>query len=212
MIIPTPTLVLRNGARMGVDGSVQSENGRVLFRSAGALYSLPQEEVDLEATRAAGLVVVARPEADRGRLKVSAEERARLLRELEQNHRGQTAADLNTRLDLPRSITDQPSPSEKGNSEEWMWRRRAREHEETIRQARENLELLTSQVEKLRGEIRSLLFMGYKPNQFTYQSTQLEYAIAQIPQAELQVTRAQRDYDQFRDDARRLGVLPGWLR
>ena len=34
----------------------------------------------------------------------------------------------------------------------------------------------------------------------------------QIPRAELELHRAQREHDQFRDDARRQGVTPGWLR
>jgi len=34
----------------------------------------------------------------------------------------------------------------------------------------------------------------------------------QIPAAELEVTRAERANAQFRDDARKQGILPGWLR
>ena len=33
-----------------------------------------------------------------------------------------------------------------------------------------------------------------------------------FPAADVDVQRAQRAYDQFREDARRQGVLPGWLR
>ena len=43
-------------------------------------------------------------------------------------------------------------------------------------------------------------------------ATQLAYAEDSIPNAALSVQRAQRAYDQFRDDARRQGVMPGWLR
>ena len=65
---------------------------------------------------------------------------------------------------------------------------------------------------ELRAQISGFLSLGYKPNQFSYQTTQLAYMQEQIPGAELQIQRAQRLYEQFRDDARRQGVIPGWLR
>jgi hypothetical protein len=90
--------------------------------------------------------------------------------------------------------------------------RPARAREEQVRRAQENLALLQQRISDLEFEISGFLSLGYTPQQFTYQTTQLAYAREQIPVAQREVSRAQRAYDQFRDDARRQGVLPGWLR
>jgi len=65
---------------------------------------------------------------------------------------------------------------------------------------------------QLRSRIAGFLSLGYKPNQFSYDTAVLQTTLEQIPYAELEVTRAERAYTQFRDDARRQGVMPGWLR
>ena len=75
LTIPTPTLVLRNGTRLDVDGSVRLDQGRVVFRSAGVLYSLPAAEVDVDATRAVGANVTLVRGDERMRLKVTPAER-----------------------------------------------------------------------------------------------------------------------------------------
>ena len=72
--------------------------------------------------------------------------------------------------------------------------------------------MLVQKAEALRAHISGLLSLGYKPNQFSYDSTSLESVLDQIPYAELQVTRAERAYDEFREEARVKGILPGWLR
>jgi len=206
LTIPTPSLVLRSGVRIDVDGSVQQEDGRVVFRHAGVLYSLPAAEVDFDATRAAGANVTVVRAEEKGKLKVSREERDRLLRDLEQNHNG-TVAPSNGLDVFPAS------PEAKTNSEdEWAWRREARGYEESVRRAKENLQLLYDRVDSLKQRIFTLSSLGYKPAQFTYETSQLQQTYDVIPQAELEVQRAQRALDQFRDDARRLGVMPGWLR
>jgi 7-keto-8-aminopelargonate synthetase-like enzyme len=204
--IPSPTLVLRSGERVNVDDGVRVEERTVVFRSGAILYSAPLSEVDLDATRAAINTVVARPD-DRGKLKVSADERERLLRELEKNHSGKAAPMR------PIEIKE-PSRAEREavQDDEWSWRRAARSHEESIRRAQEELDLLQSRAEQLRQQIRGFISLGYRPNQFTYQSSELQLTLDSIPRAELEVSRAQRAYDQFKDDARRLGVMPGWLR
>jgi hypothetical protein len=217
--IPTQSLVLKNGVRMPVDnGSVTDDGGKVIFRSGGALYSLPSAEVDFEATRAASSTVVVTPEDDgnRLRIKVSEAEKQRLLREIEQNHKGAGLPPVQAPAPPPVAATTpaikpQPKPSEKAESEEWKWRRESRAHQEAVRQAKEELQLLNDRIETLRGQIRNFVALGYKPKQFTYQTTELQYALDAIPAAELAVKRAERAYEQFRDDARRLGVLPGWL-
>jgi len=205
--IPTNTLVLRSGHRINVDGSVRLENGRVLFRSAGALYSVPDDEVDIDTTRAEAAPAVIQAEG-RARLKVTPEEKQRLLKELEQNHSG-TAAPANA-LDVPPGPTR--AERQQASDEEWSWRRQSRAYEESIRRAQEELDLLYDKAAALQAHIAGLLSLGYKPAQFTYDTTVLAYTIEQIPRAGLEVQRAQRAYDQFRDDARRQGVMPGALR
>lgn len=205
--IPTTTLVLRSGDRIGVESPVRVESGKVLFRSGGGFYSVPTEEVDLDATREAALPAPARGQVQ-GRLKVTREERERLLRDLEQNHTGVPASP--GALNLPPGPT--PEERQQSSAEEWTWRRQARGYEETIRRAQEDIDLLESRAEALKNHIAGLLALGYKPNQFSYDTTQLAFMLDQIPRAQLEVQRAQRAYDQFRDDARRQGVTPGWLR
>ncbi|MEA2238011.1 MAG: hypothetical protein QOC81_2735 [Thermoanaerobaculia bacterium] len=209
--LPSPaaiatTLILRNGTRFEVNGPIREEQSRVIFRTAGVLYSIPLGDVDLEATRAAVTkAVVVTNESDR-KLKVSAAERDRLLRELEQNHSGKASVSSTDRLAEVREVVEPP------NGDEWSWRNAARSHEEAIRRAKENVELLRTRAEALKQQITQFFALGYRASQFTYQSTELQYTLDQLPAAELEVTRAQRANDQFRDDARRMGIMPGWLR
>ncbi|HEX3579266.1 MAG TPA: hypothetical protein VHY33_11945 [Thermoanaerobaculia bacterium] len=202
--ILTTTLILRNGTRFDVDGPIREERGRIIFRS-GTLYSIPLAEVDMEATRAAVTrSVLATIDQDR-KLKVSPAERDRLLRELEQNHSGTPAQ----ALDLEK-VVEPREAADKGD--EWSWRNAARAHEETIRRAKENVALLRDRAELLKRQIEQFVALGYHAHQFTYQSSELQVTLDQIPAAELEVTRAERANAQFRDDARRQGIMPGWLR
>ncbi|HEY3054814.1 MAG TPA: hypothetical protein VGK31_02665 [Thermoanaerobaculia bacterium] len=207
LLILATTLVLRSGDRISVEGPITQQDGVVLFRSGGALYSIPSAEIDEAATSASNAPVEAEATPASRPLKVSAAERARLLRELEQNHYGKPATEQ--RMDTPPYIP-QDAPGQ--NADEWKWRREARSYQEGVRQARESLDLLLDRIDRLRAEIRGFVAMGFKPQNFTYQTTQLAYAEEQIPGAQLYVDRAQRAYDQFREDARRQGILPGWLR
>ena len=206
--IPTPTLVLKSGARIDVDGSIRSENGIVLFRSGGSLYSIPDDEVDFDATRSAGPVAVVEAANEKVKLKVSAADRERLLRELEENHSGTPA--MTEQFEIPAASRRLESASTK--QEEWQWRSTARQYEEGLRRSREELDLLLDRADRLRSEISGFFNLGYKPSQFTYQTTQLAIVQEQIPRAELEVQRSERAYRQFLDDARRMGILPGWLR
>jgi hypothetical protein len=208
--IPTTTLVLRDGHRIDVDGAVRVENGRVTFRAGGALFMIPENEVDIDATKAASTSTVAVHGDEPKRLKVTEEERRKLLRELEGKHDGTPATPEQTEFPAVQSKSRAEKAAE--TSDEWSWRNKARGYEETLRQAQENLELLRSQAEELRRQIRNFVNIGYETNQFSYQTTRLAAVTEQIPYAEQDVTRAQRAYEQFRDDARRQGVLPGWLR
>jgi len=201
-LILLTTLVLRSGIQITVDGAVTQKDGRVIFRAVdGALYSLPASEVE---TSVAQTEAAAPASTAKKKLKLSAEERDRLLRDLENNHTG-------TAVPIPPSLTT-PPPAKDQTDDEWRWRRESRAHEESLRRAKENVTLLADRVERLQGEIRGLVGLGYKPNQFSLQASQLQNALDQIPYAQLEVTRAQRELDEFRDDARKQGIMPGWLR
>ena len=144
------------------------------------------------------------PDQDR-KLKVSAAERDRLLRELEQNHSGGPVQALNL-----EKVVEPREAADKGD--EWSWRNAARAHEEAIRRAKENVALLRDRAQLLKRQIEQFVALGYRSHQFTYQSSELQVTLDQIPAAELEVTRAERANAQFRDDARKQGIMPGWLR
>ncbi len=203
-------LILRTGERIDVQGAVREDGNRVVFRvDGGALYSIPATEIDAQATREALEAQDGLPSLPR-KLRVSTAERDRLLRALEQNHTGQPAPRQRILEELPPAPTLQEVSAQQQS--EWEWRRQARALEEQVRQAKENHELLLERAAHLESQIRGFLSLGFKPRDFTYQTTMLQYTRDQIPNAELSITRAQRAYDQFREDARRQGVMPGWLR
>lgn len=158
--------------------------------------------VILSSNPAPSSVIANRP--DLQKLKVTGVERQRLIAELEQNHSGRDAA--------PLRLADLPPEPRTNTDEEWSWRSRAKAYEESIRQAKENLELLQQKADALRSHITGLLSLGYKPSQFTYDAGALQSALDQIPYAELAVTRAERAYADFREEARVKGITPGWLR
>src|SRR5206468_3143476 len=145
---------------------------------------IPLTDVDLDATRAAVTkAVVVTTDAGK-KLKVSASERERLLRELEQNHAGKPSSAASAdRIPEPRE-------AEPANSDEWSWRTAARAHEEAVRRAKENVDLLRTRATALQQQIQQFFALGYRANQFTYQSSELEITQAQLPAAELEVTRA----------------------
>jgi hypothetical protein len=202
--ILTTTLILRNGSHFDVEGPIREEQGRIIFRS-GTLYSIPVGEVDMEATRAAVTATVIAEIGTDKKLKVSSTERDRLLRELEQNHSGTPAPALNLeKVAEPRDTADK--------GDEWSWRNAARAHEESIRRAKENVALLRDRAELLKRQIEQFVSLGYRSHQFTYQSSELQVTLDQIPAAELEITRAERANAQFREDARKQGIMPGWLR
>ena len=201
LTLTTSTLVLRSGDRIAVEGTLREADGVYTFRSGGLLYSLPASEV-LRVEDAAQ----ATSEKPVKKLRLSEEERKRLLEELEKNHEG-------TAPPPPQKfVPEAPRATAEPLGDEHEWRARARSHEENIRRAQEELTLLETRVEELRAQIHSFISLGFQPRQFTYQSTQLANAIDQIPYAKLEVTRAERAWEQFKEDARRAGVMPGWLR
>jgi hypothetical protein len=213
LAIPTNVLVLRSGDRIDIQ-SAHQEDGRIVFRTmGGTLFSLPLHEIDLLATRSGDAAVApvpaTHPEAtEQKKLKVTADDRKRLIAELEQNHSGRPGPPLpvEVRLSLP-SVEDA-----RQSEDEWTWRNRTRAMEEAVRQAKENRDLLQDRADALRSHVSGLLSLGYKPGQFTYDTTQLQYTVEQLPQANLEITRAERALADFREEARRRGIPPGWLR
>ena len=210
----TSTLVLHSGERIAVEGKPVEKDGVMSFRSNGVLYSLPASEVARVEQDEPKVVVEAEKKKNEAapprRRALTNEERRRLLEELEKNHVG-TAAPPDQK---PPALPPPPTPDEvkELRREEADWRREARAHEEAIRRANEELQLIEDRIAELQSKIHSLVSQGYKPHQFTYDTTQLQHALERIPYAKLEVTRAIRANDQFREDARREGILPGWLR
>ena len=211
LVNPITILVLRSGERIDVAGELREQNGQVIFRApSGLLYSVPFSEVDFDASRAASQVKQAPKAEPTKKLKLSDAERKRLIEELENNHAGVPAVEQAILKSPPPPKT--PAQVEQEKNDERSWRQQARGFEEQVRRASENLAMVESKVEQLRGEIAGLLSLGYKASQFTWQTTQLHYTIDQLPWARLEVERARRAYEQFREDARKEGVMPGWLR
>ena len=213
LTITTTTLVLRSGDRIRVDEPPRTANGVVTFRVDGTLYSMPAAELDrVDETKSESQPTrqpkVLDGEKQTPRLRLSEEERKRLLADLEQNHSGTPGVPTA----VARVTTAPTAQPDARPGDEWSWRERARGYEESVRRAEEELQLLESRVDDLQQRIYSFVALGYKASQFTYDTSQLVRAQEQLPYARLEVTRARRAYEQFREDARRQGVLPGWLR
>src|SRR5205823_11733501 len=121
------------------------------------------------------------PSQKLGKLRVSREERERLLRDLEQNH--SAAPSTPPAIHIPTGPTMEER--QQMSADEWTWRRQARSYEESIRRAEEDVDLLQSRAQALKDHIAGLLALGYKPEQFTFDSTQLAYMVDQIPRAQL---------------------------
>lgn len=204
--VMTSTIVLRSGDRIVAQGPIGTAEGVVTFRSAGLLYSLPASEVEkIDKGDTAA------PSPMR-RLRVSEEERKRLIAELEKNHSGKPAPRVREpQQQRTTTVEVTPEPDERKEDEAW-WRSQARAYEEDVLRAQEQLDLLESRARDLNDQILSFISLGYHPRQFTYQTTQLEITRERIPYARLEVRSAERVWQQFREDARRAGILPGWLR
>src|SRR5688500_6440808 len=83
----TSTIVLRSGDHIVAEGEIREDRGVLTFRSGGLLYSLPAREVER-------IVVSDADEATEKpvrKLRVSEENRKRLLKQLEENHSGTPA-------------------------------------------------------------------------------------------------------------------------
>ena len=199
------TLILHSGDRIAIEGTVREEKGSLIFRSGNLLYSVPVSEV---AGVEEGGSAPREEEKPTLRLRVSEQRLKELIEELEKNHSGTAPPPPPA---APKSESVAP-PAKVEPQDEATWRVQARSHQENVRRAQEDLAMLQARAEQLENEIRSLLSLGFNPRDFTYQTSQLHRTRDRIPQAALEVTRAQRAFEQFREEARRAGVLPGWLR
>lgn len=234
LLTPSDELVLRTGERIGVSGEVTLDGSRAVFRTAdGALFSLPVAEIDLDATSdpsRAGVTprrsrtaaenqalddlvkaMASRTLANRA-LIVSDDAKRKLLDELKES-RG-TPVPARPYVSPAFDESDEAPKERAGarNSEEWRWREQARAHKERVVQRQEDLQMLIKKEQDLSDEIIGLMNLGYNGNQFSYQVLSLARVRDQIPRARLELQRAERAYAQFQDDARRQGILPGWLR
>jgi hypothetical protein len=197
------TLILRSGDRLPVDGAVKQANGKVTFRSAGTLYSLPAEEVarieeDTPAPEAPKETAKPAQAAPVARLRVSEDEKKRLIDALEKNHSGKTPAP-------PSAVPDQPkdAPAAEKKVDEEELRAQSRAYEDAVTAAKENLAALEQEEEAIERKIMSLIAMGYGPESFTYDSLQLERIRAAIPHARDGIARAEKAWADFRANNRR---------
>ena len=231
---PTDTIVLRSGQQIAVVGGIALDGQTAVFRQIdGTLYSIPVDEIDVEATQSSATRPLPAPKQRSAAenkalddlvkslatkslsshsLVVSEEEKRRLLEELKESK----GTPMPPRPYEPLQIAETtPQPREMAgprNSDEWFWRDRARGYQERLRQRQEDLRMLVGKEQQLSDEILGLLSLGYNGNQFSYQVLSLARVRDQIPYAQLEVERAQRALNQFMDDARRQNILPGWLR
>lgn len=212
------TIVLRSGARMDLQGAMVLRDGQAIFTSPNKrLYSISIDEIDPDATEKLAAerkaAVEERPSqvsAPR-RFRVSGAERERLLRQIEANHEGKPGPPLDLqRLKDLTAESNSVTVSERGD--ERYWRDRARSFSEAVTRSREDLQLLLDRQQQLEDQILGFLSRGYNARQFSYQAEQLQLTRDSLAAARLAVTRANRENDRFRDDARREGILPGWLR
>jgi hypothetical protein len=220
-------ILLRSGQAIPVRGEVREDGNRLVFTTpAGRLYSIPVEEVDLEAMRRAagskppsaeedsGSKPAASPETTRREIQVSDEEKKRLLEELSRNRRGQPAPAQKSltpeALEEERERSARKRAAEEADAE--LWRERARVRRETLARAREQLASLQASERRLQDEILTLSSMGYSGDQMVGQIMQLENTRSQMDRTREAIGAAERAWADLQEEARRAGALPGWLR
>ncbi|MFN2238902.1 MAG: hypothetical protein ABR524_05890 [Thermoanaerobaculia bacterium] len=220
-------ILLRSGQAIPVRGEVREDGNRLVFATpSGRLYSIPIEEVDLEAMRraagpespSAGEESADAPPPTRKDLpreiQVSDEEKKRLLDELSRNRRGQPAP-------VQKSLTPEGLEEELDRSarkraadetQAELWRERARVRRETLARAREQFASLQASERRLQDEILTLSSMGYSGDQMVGQIMQLENTRSQMDRTREAISSAERAWADLQEEARRAGALPGWLR
>jgi len=212
-------LTLDGGSR--IEGEIiERANGRVVVKTAsGLLYSLSETSIRSEISTPAPAQPVKktppRPPERASRLpelkiRVADAEKKRLLAELSKNHSGKNAPKQSWEIDKPRPVEEKFEVTEK--SDESYWREESRKRVEAVRQATEQLELMTRREREIEDTVRMMLLSGVNPDHLGHQMNALNDTRTMREQARLEIGRAQRDLTALQEDARREGILPGWLR
>lgn len=222
---PVEVIVLRDGHRIEVSGPVRSVDGRAVFRTpAGRLHSLPLEEIDMVATqkglagspsaRQAPAAKAVEAEAPKRKLKVSEDEKRRLLEELSGNHSGTPSPLEKERPSEEKDDWVAKSEKEREEMERQAarWRERARAVRDREESARRTLADLQRREQEIEDTIRSLYAAGYDPNLLGGHVRALESTRAQMDAARRALEAAERARRDLEEDARKAGALPGWLR
>lgn len=220
-LISSPeALVLRSGERIAVDGNVSLAAGSYVFRSGGTLYSLPEREVDVEATNRVEASRRAALEHDRStgpvKMRATPEQREKIFEKLNNTATSSSPAPRQPAAPSLPPVPqppprDEPSPAEQ-KQEERYWREESRRHHQDVERWREELAFLERREQKLEDEILMLMNLGYKSREFSREVLQLELTREGQERAQMELARAERALQQFLTDARREGILPGWLR
>lgn len=217
----TTELVLRAGGSITIGELVAIQGDRVLYRdSAGTLYSISIDEVDLEATTDPHRASTAPSRKRSGTsasspiraLRVSPPEKARLLDQLEKTAGPGSPPPVNPVRDSngdSEPSADDETPAE---GEEDEWRAKAKALSQQIESARTGLEDARRREHELSDFL--LFVAGSSGNADGYSNYvfELESVRARIRDLERELDRAERDLREFSDLARRRGVPPGWLR
>ena len=216
------TIELRSGEIIAADGVVEQQGSRTVFRVGTRAFSLASEEiVSLEVHEA---VPTAAPEPALPRteaihvsavpprtstLNVDRQTAERVLNAIQPATEG-TGRDQRA---LPAPVTfPPPSPDEPDPGDEHYWRERWRQAQDGVADARQDLEWLRARERRLNDEILSLIALGYHESQMGRQAWQLQNTRDEIERAALRIQRAERELTRVRNDARREGAPPAWLR
>lgn len=209
-------LVLRSGERLEIVGEVRKDGDRVVFKSRnGTLYSLPASEIDEQATLAAAIATA--PQAEKARLpkrlKGDAATKKRLLSELSRS-RGTPVppAAAPAPTESKPSSSDDAAKEAAAAEEEETWRRNARALDEQVASAEQRIRDLTERERALNDGILAMLAMGHPQEHLGLQARELQDTKSFLEQAKQELERVTRERAAFQDDARRRGILPGWLR
>lgn len=200
-----------------MSGPVTIEEGKVLFHLAnGTLVSMPSKEIDLDATRALASTAPLRrpmPAAERKRLRVSVDEKQRLLANLQKSRAGASVSRKSLPAPLPASLdTTDMDVEVEARGDERYWKSTSRELRENVKRATEEVQWLEAREQRLGDELLALRAYGYDSRHFSDRVFELQDTRDAIEGAKLDIARAKRELAQFQDDARKQGILPGWLR
>lgn len=210
-------IVLRSGERIAVSGELRREGDRVIFRSrSGALYSLPASDIDEEPTARAASpqpasAAGAEPQKPATRkLRGDEATKRKLLADLAKS-RG-TPVQPAPPTATPQAIPAAAAAADAEKKSEESWRRRSLTIEANLKIAQDRVRYLEARIRDLDDEVRALLVLGNAPDTISRQVVELQDTKARLERAETDLKSAEAERAAFQDEARRAGVLPGWLR